>query len=66
MAYCTGLLFSCIIMHATPFGRNANTYYADFYRARSQQECRLADAIPKAGAGCRMSAGLPGAEHSTG
>ena len=33
----------------TPFGQECKYYYADFYRGRSQQECRLADANPESG-----------------
>jgi hypothetical protein len=31
----------------TTFGQECKYYYADFYRGRNQQECRLADANPE-------------------
>ena len=31
----------------TPYGQDCKYYYADFYRGRSQEECRLAAADPE-------------------
>lgn len=35
---------SIIIIMRTPFGQECKYYYADFYRGRNEQTCRLAEA----------------------